>query len=106
MPGAENEKMAEDAYQAVRKFISTRMGELSPQRYYKIFYEHNGLEVEAEVGCPDPLEGNLVVAIFRSAEASGPFYVCTPHRGVIDGHPILANGGPHTRAIHFEDYPS
>jgi hypothetical protein len=63
-------------------------------------YRHNGKELRARVGDPDSLE--RVVAIFRSSLERGPFFVCTPNRGVVRGDPILADGGPNTRAIHFE----
>lgn len=104
MPAASDAKQAEEAYQATAKFMAANMGEISPQRYYAIYYRHNGKELKAVVGEMDPLEGQIVIAIFRTARENGPFLICTPDRGVIRGHPILADGGPHTRAIHFEDY--
>ncbi|TIR27204.1 MAG: hypothetical protein E5X07_28445 [Mesorhizobium sp.] len=83
---ASKEKAA--PYMAEREFVS-RMNEV------RDWLKHHKM---------DPLEGQIVIAIFRTARENGPFLICTPDRGVIRGHPILADGGPHTRAIHFEDY--
>ena len=106
MPAAKNAAQGEDAYQAVARFMRENMGELSAQRYYSIYYSHNGKSMKAVVGEPDPLTGELVCAIFRTARANGPFLICTPNRGIVRGDPILADGGPNTRAVHFEDYPT
>jgi hypothetical protein len=56
----------------------------------------------AKVGEPEPLTGETVVAILRTDSDSGPFLICTKNRGVARGDPVFADGGAHTRAIHFE----
>ncbi|MCK1450093.1 hypothetical protein IVB36_04015 [Bradyrhizobium sp. 35] len=101
LPFAADEKQAEETYEAIKKFVAPQ-GDVSDTRYYAIYYRHNGQELRARVGDPDPLTGEPVIAILRSSRDRGPFYVCTPNRGVVRGDPILADGGPHTRAIHFE----
>lgn len=100
VPAADNEELAETTYQGVRRFMLENMGPLLPTRYYAIFYEHNGVERRARVGDPEPLTGEVVVAIFRTERANGPFLICTPNRGVFRGDPVLASGD--ARAIHFE----
>jgi hypothetical protein len=101
LPFAQDADQAEQTYEAIKKFIAPN-GDVSETRYYAIYYRHNGKELRARVGDPDPLTGESVVAIFRSSRERGPFFVCTPNRGVVRGDPILADGGPNTRAIHFE----
>jgi len=87
-------------WSAIRKFIASP-GELADARYYAIFYEHNGNEVCARVGDPDPLTGEPVVAILRSSRESGPFYICAPSRGVACGSPILVSSD--APAIQFAE---
>lgn len=101
LPGATDETSAEENYGHIRGFIEKNIGPLDPRRFYSLAYEHNGKPVSATVGAPDPLERQLVVAIFRSAAERGPYYVCTPNRGVIRGDPILA-GSSSARAVEFE----
>jgi hypothetical protein len=102
IPAAENEAQAEKVYQATKRFTEENSGPVSPARYYAIYYRHNGQDLQARIGEPEPLTGEMVIAIFRSGRTNGPFLICTPGRGVIRGDPVLANGGPTTRAIHFE----
>jgi hypothetical protein len=78
------------------------VGALDSRRFYSLTYWHNGKTLKATVGEPDPLEGNLVIAIFRTARSSGPYLICTPDRGVNRGDPILAGSGPRARAVEFE----
>ena len=74
-------------YRSVSEHMPKHMGPVRDQRCYAIYYRHNGKELKAVVGEPDPLEGEIVVAIFRTVRDSGPFLVCTPNRGVVRGHP-------------------
>lgn len=101
MPAAADGEQAETAYQAIRKFMTDNFGPLLETRYYAIYYTHNGGELRSRVGDPEPLTGEVVCAIFRTERDNGPFLVCTPNRGVIRGHPVLASGD--ARAIRFEN---
>ena len=100
MPATDSSDQAEKAYQAVKQFMETNIGPVLPTRYYAIYYEHNGTECRARVGEPDPVTGEIVVAMFRTERESGPFLIRTPNRGVIRGDAVLANGN--ARAVHFE----
>ena len=102
IPHARDDAQAEQVYEAVRKFTEEECGEVTPTRYYAIYYRHNGEELRARVGDPDPLVGETVIAIFKSDRERGPFFICTHNRGVKRGSPIFASGEPETRAIHFE----
>lgn len=102
LPAATDDDQAETAYEAIRKFVVSQAGPVREQRYFAIYYTHNGRDLVAKVGEPEPLTGEMVIAIFRTERESGPFLICTPNRGVIRGEPILADGSHSTRAIHFE----
>jgi len=104
VPGANDQLEAEDTYQAVAKFTAENSGPIRDQRYYAIYYRHEGRELVAKVGEPEALTGETVIAILRTDRENGPFLICTPNRGAGRGSPVFANGGPHTRAHPFEDY--
>lgn len=88
IPAAESTDQAEQVYQSIRGFVG---GPLSPRRVYKLTYTHNGKLLHAEVGKPDQLVGEMVVAIlFR--DVGNLYFVCTANRGVIRGGPIFAGG--------------
>ena len=82
---------AEKMYAAIRRSVAEQMGPLDERRFYRLTYHHHNREVVATVGEPDPLEGNLVFAILRSASETGSFYICTENRGVLRGEPIVAS---------------
>jgi hypothetical protein len=48
-------KIAEESYQAIKKFIEKQTGWLvSDKRYYEIHYRHNDQDLHVRVGGPDP----------------------------------------------------
>jgi hypothetical protein len=84
-------KIAEESYQALKKFIEKQTGwPISDRRYYEIHCHHNGQDLHTRVGGPDPLNGEQVFAIFKPQNPISPFLVCTYSRGVVQGQPILA----------------
>lgn len=100
VPGLKDTVEAEDVYKSIVAFNTNQMGPLRKQRYYAIFYSHDGNEIRARVGDPHPLTGEVVIAILRTKREKGPFLICTTNRGVMRGEPILGSGI--ARAIHFE----
>ena len=66
LPAANDAKIAEDSYQPIKKFNEEQTGwAISDTRYYEIRYRHNGQDMLARVGEPDPLERQTVIAIFK-----------------------------------------
>ena len=101
LPVAEDTKIAQENYEAIKKFIEKQTGwPISDTRYYEIHYRHNDQDFHARVGGPDPLNGEKVFAIFKPKKPSGPFLVCTYSRGVIQGQPIVASHD--AQAVEFE----
>jgi hypothetical protein len=94
-------KIAEESYQAIKKFIEKQTGwPISDGRYYEIHYRQNDRDLCARVGGPDPLNGEKVFAIFKPKNPISPFLVCTYSRGVVQGQPILASHD--AQAVEFE----
>jgi hypothetical protein len=94
-------KIAEESYQAIKKFIEKQTGwPMSDRRYYEIYYRQNDRDLWARVGGPDPLNGEKVFAIFKPKNPISPFLVCTYSRGVVQGQPILASHD--AQAIEFD----
>jgi hypothetical protein len=94
-------KVAEESYQAIKKFIEKQTGwPVSDKRYYEIHYRHNDQDLHVRVGGPDPLNGEQVFAIFKPQTPISPFLVCTYSRGVVQGQPIL--GRHDAQAVEFE----
>jgi len=88
IPLEEDEKKAEEIYEAIKSFAHTTMGwQIHETRIYSIYFSHDGKQYTATVGESAPEIGELVVAILAS---SGAYLVCTPNRGVIRGMPYLA----------------
>lgn len=100
LPLADDDQQAEQAFDAIFRFVQDQMGPLRATRYYTIVTEHNGKPYRATVGEAEPLTRELVIAILRTARPEGPFLVCTPNRGVERGEPVLASSN--ARAIEFE----
>lgn len=92
LPAADSPQQAEEVYGKIKAFVVEQMGWVRDERYYSLHFRHNGRDHMATVGNEDPLTHELVIAIFRSHMESGPFYICTPNRGVLRGEPILASG--------------
>jgi hypothetical protein len=60
-PGGTSEK---DAYAAIRKLAQTHTGhEPQEERIFKLWCRRGGVDCEAEVGKPDPVCGETVIAI-------------------------------------------
>jgi hypothetical protein len=97
----QDSKIAEESYQAIKKFIEKQTGwPISDRRYYEIYYRQNDRDLCARVGGPDPLNGEKVFAIFKPKNPISPFLVCTYGRGVVQGQPILASYD--AQAVEFE----
>lgn len=73
---------AEHAYAVLRQEAHTRTGHPpQPERIFKLWFRHEGVDVEAEVGKPDPVRGHTVLAILDLGRHS-PFLIhCRPPTG-------------------------
>ena len=86
IPNAPSPQEAEHTWEAVRKFEHEQTGwPVAERRIYRLRYRHDGQDLVAEVGQPDALTGETVIAIL----SSHTYLVCTLTRGVARGEPIL-----------------
>ena len=101
LPKATDDEQAERVYAGIKAFVEQECGPTLAHRYYSIHYPYKGKDISVKVGEYDQYEKELVIAIFRSASESGPFYICTANRGVAEGLPIYAPGD--AGAVLFDD---
>ena len=88
IPAAENDEQAEQVYNAICKHVS---GIVLPieSRIRKLFWEHNGKNMECEVGQPlDSYYGTGNEPVVAIIDCTNLYKVCTPSRGVIRGDGI------------------
>ena len=99
-------QIAEESYQNIKKQIEKRTGwPITDSRYYEIHYREGGQDLYARVGGPDPLNGEIVFAIFKPKNPSSPFLVCSYSRGVMQNPPILASHDAQAIAFDPESKP-
>jgi len=102
VPSAQDEKAAEEIYEATKKFATENCGQLTDRRIQSIGFRDKGRFVSAEVGKIEPIAGETVVAILEQS-GTGPYLVCTPNRGVIRGMPILVGKQEISSIADFDD---
>jgi hypothetical protein len=86
VPHTKNEEQASKLYEASKTFCEEQTGwKVTSKRIFTLRYRHDGTEYLAQVGSKDYSEGE-VLCIFESEVT---YFVCTSHRGVLTGPPIL-----------------
>jgi hypothetical protein len=88
IPGISGEKLGiEDAYDKLRVAIELDLGRLPrAQRIYRLWSRRGSVDCLTEVGRPDPLRGDTVIAIFDMGPRR-PFVVCRQQQpGSRDGN--------------------
>ena len=99
IPKAKDDAQAEEVWESVKKFAEETLDwDVSDRRIFSITYHKHSKDYYAEVGKPDPRNGELVIAIFESVT----YLVCTPNRGVIRGMPILIG---QSELMDITDFP-
>jgi len=102
IPEADDAAQADQVYEGTQRFVSESMGaELSDRRVYRINGVHNGRQFEARVGERFEQAGELVIAILFDPRRN-LYYVCTPNRGVAQGHPYLVGANDAGDVEDFE----
>ena len=99
IPFAEDEEQAARVYDAIRKFAEESTGwQITDRKILSLSYVHDGKEYHAEVGKPEQVTGEVVIAILES----NTYLVCTPNRGVVRGIPILVGKHEVRSRVDFE----
>jgi hypothetical protein len=98
VPQTSTPEQAEKVWEATRKFAAETMDrEIGTRRIFRLEYRHDGDDLVAEVGQPEPLTGEPVLVILEA----DPYLICTPSRGVARGIPILAGAKSISRIVDF-----
>ena len=98
IPFAKDQAVAEEIYEATKKFATDTAFKPTARRIFRIEYNDHGKSTYAEVGQANPIEGELVMAILEGTT----FMVCTPNRGVMRGMPYLIGTDEITHIVDFE----
>jgi hypothetical protein len=73
---------AERVYAEIRQKAHTHAGHpAQPERIFKLWFRRDGVDLEAEVGKPDPVSGDTVLAILDLGRHSPYLIHCSPRRG-------------------------
>ncbi len=87
IPGTKDDDHAERLYANIKKHNSDNV-EITSRRIFAIDYIHNDSTFHNEVGKPDPIIDDIVLAIL---ETESVYFVCTINRGVVRGEPIIVD---------------
>jgi len=99
IPHAKDSKQAEEVLESIVKFAEKTTGwQVSKRRIFYISYTHNGKNLFAEVGKPDPETREEVIAILES----NAYLVCTLNRGVKQDMPLLVGKESTHQVIDFD----
>jgi hypothetical protein len=100
IPLAKDTEQAELVYDSIKQFAKQTVGcDATDKRIFSLAYGHDGRQYYAEVGKPEPREGELVIAILEMH--SMPYLVCTPNRGVARGMPYLVGKNEALSLVEF-----
>jgi hypothetical protein len=77
-----SQREAERVYAGIREEAHVHAGQPpQPQRIFKLWFRREGVDLEAEVGKPDPVGGDTVLAILDLGRHSPYLIHCAPSRG-------------------------
>lgn len=99
VPEITDDKETETIYAHAKRSAVEGFGwQVSDRRIRRISYREGGKLLQAEVGKPDPITGEPVMAIFESTT----YLICTENRGVRQGAPILVGRHEVIESAEFE----
>ena len=102
IPHAEDEAQEKRVLKSVIEFVSEELGaEIDSQRIYKLEYVHEGEQLIAEVGKPHKYNDEPVIVILHD-KIRDLYLVCTPHRGVLGGIPIMVGSNEVSNKTLFD----
>lgn len=106
IPEAENFDEAEDVYEATAKFVEQQRGSVAREpRIGRISYYDGDKDQTYDVSIGDsvPRVGEPAIAIYESEDDRfDVYYICTPHRAVIEGVPIMVGRNDVRDIEHFD----
>ena len=103
VPGSADEQNALMAWDALATYVKDTFGwEVTTRKVSRLAYGHLGTKHTLEVGAPHPANGQVVVVILETREASMPYLILTQTRGVERGVPFLLGKDDVTSVTEFE----
>lgn len=103
IPDAKNRDQEKLVLNSVIDFVSEEFdAKVDSQRIYKLKYVHDGRELIAEVGKQHKYNNEPIIVILHD-ELKNLYLVCTPHRGVIGGIPIMVGETEVKNKILFDN---
>jgi hypothetical protein len=91
---------AEQSYAALKKEVGSSL-HLSSRRVQRVRYQLLEQRYNAEVGQVNPVDNEIVVAIFFD-QGRDCYLVCTPHAGMWSGKPIVVVSAVVVEALDFD----
>ena len=106
IPNAESSEQEEVIYESLKKCIKRDNDvTLSGRKIYSIWFRHDGRDCLAVVGEIDPIQSELILAIFFEPSRD-VYHVCTASRGLLAGSTILVGGDEVYKFVDFNfEYP-
>jgi len=102
VPLAKDPESALEVYSIAKSNLETqRNTTISDRKIYSLTYTYKSKQYSAVVGEQDPIEGEVVVAIFFEPSRN-LYHICTPHRGLIEGLPKLVGASDLQKFVDFE----
>lgn len=100
IPTIDSDKAEDFLENSIISFIESQgFKVLRGKKIYSIIFKHNGKEIIDMVGQISPSNNEPIFAILETAEL---FLICTTHRGVVGGEPMIT-GKDGVNVSYFED---
>lgn len=107
IPNAEDADEAEEVYEATAKFVEQqRASVVREPRISRIKYYDGDKDQTYDVSIGDavPRVGEPAIAIYESADDRfDAYYICTPHRAVIEGTPVMVGRNDVRQTEYFDE---
>lgn len=102
IPKAETPQDEQEIYTALKKGVEGwAQATVSGRKVHSISYRHNGKDRFATVGEIDPIQNELVLAVFFEP-GRRVYHVCTPNRGLFAGPAILVGSEEIHEIVDFD----
>lgn len=107
IPHADDNEEAEEVYEETAKFVEQQRGSVTRKpRISSITYYDGDTDqaLQVSIGDPVPRVGEPAIAIYESdADTFDVYYICTLHRAVIEGIPIMVGKNNVRQTEYFDE---
>ncbi|HQU85346.1 MAG TPA: hypothetical protein PKY59_19555 [Pyrinomonadaceae bacterium] len=104
IPQVNELEVAEIQYQKLRSFLESQDFSTTEKRIFRLIYEKDGQNYEAEVGKTTTVNQEVVQMIFQLKNADS-YLICTPTRGCDFRHfPIITGNSDHSEILEIIEF--